>query len=254
MRVIAFSDIHLDAVTAGRPRRQEVVQFLERAREVSIQANADLVIFSGDAHDSGWLLDPLYTADLTKGLLSFPQELIAIAGNHDVVDTSELFDGEPVTTLTPLRAAAKFLPLDRGLRLHVIDRPQLVRGHSVSVGVLGLPYVSRAHSASRDAWTDEAFEHAGKYMGPVIVVAHLVVPGAVMGSESVEMAKGQDQLFPFERVALLGPSLVINGHYHARQSVPWHGVSVVIPGSPLRFTFGEAEEVSKGVTLVELAL
>jgi DNA repair exonuclease SbcCD nuclease subunit len=258
VKLLVFSDIHLDAVTAGKPRRQEVVSFLRQVRDIAIAQKVHVVVFSGDAHDSGWLLDPLYTSELIDAFFCFHQELVVIPGNHDVLDTSELFDGEPVSTLTPLRAAFRFLHAHRH-PVHVMERPSVRRigfpAKNHDWALLALPYVSRAHSKQNEEWLDEAFAAAKKQVDAgagLIVVGHLVVPGAAMGSESQEMAKGQDQLFPFERVAELKPRLVINGHYHARQVVKGSGVEIVIPGSPLRFTFGEADEVAKGVTIVEL--
>lgn len=258
MKLLAFSDIHIDAVTAGRPRKAEVVAFLNSVHNIAIEQDVDLVIFGGDAHDSGWLLDPMYSAELIFGLLRIPQPLVAIAGNHDVIDTSELFLDQPITTLTPVRAASMFAApiISRGhtRRVTVMDKPRVVEAIP-GWAVLGLPYVSRAFAAQNEAWLDEAFlaakelQAAGKQ---IIVVGHLVVPDAAMGSESVEMAKGQEQMFPFHRVDWLKPAFILNGHYHARQIVKTSGMKIVIPGSPLRFTFGEAAEVSKGVCIVEL--
>lgn len=250
MKLLAFSDIHLDAVTAGRPRLDEVALFLNHALRIATTEQVDLVVFGGDAHDPGTLLDPMYSTWLIAGLMEFPMPVVAIAGNHDVLDTSELYDGQPITTLTPLRAASQYCPRD----LYVLDKPQVVQAVP-GWAVLGLPYVSRAHAHRNAGWLDSAFADVdvrAAHGHRVIVVGHLVVPGARMGSESVEMAKGQEQLFPFERVAALNPALVLNGHYHGRQVVNANGMPVVIPGSPLRFTFGEADEVEKGVLLAEL--
>lgn len=259
MRVMVFSDIHLDAVTAGNERRTEVLRFLTEAWLVAETNKVEMVIFAGDAHDPGGLFDPLYSADLLRMMSQYAMApwrplFVAVAGNHDVVDTSELFLGSPITTLTPLRAAATLLDSDRAGRLHIFDRP-FTRKVSDQWAVLGLPYLSRAHSEMHTIWDEHALLHAGRYIDAgvgLIVVAHRVVPGATLSSETAEMAKGQDQLFPVNQVKQLAPALVINGHYHARQVVVTEDLSIVIPGSPLSFTFGEAEEVSKGVLLVEL--
>lgn len=252
MKLLAFSDIHLDAVTAGCSRRAEVLEFLARVSDISLAAGVDIVAFAGDAHDPGNLLDPLFTSDLLRvfGELSHlggSPAVIAVAGNHDVVDTSELYDGSPVTTLTPLRASH----LDR---VRVFDRP-----HAAVVipgwAVLGLPYISRAHAEVAAEWDRVAFEQARRLVkagNRLIVIGHRTVPGAVFSSESVEMTRGRDQDFPFDHIQALKPALVLNGHYHKRQLIRNGDLTVAVPGSPIRFTFGEASEVSKGVMLVEV--
>jgi DNA repair exonuclease SbcCD nuclease subunit len=261
VKALIFSDIHLDAHTAGKARRAEVIGFLDAAWLIAEREQVDLVIFAGDAHDPGSLLDPMYSSDLIRHFSKFPQAsfaptFVAVAGNHDVVDTSELFLQSPVTTLTPFRIAAQHMR--SADRVHVFERPRAI-GILDDWAVLGLPYVARAHAASNAAWETSAIEQARKYVDAgkrLIVVGHKVIPGARMSSESVEMAKGQDQIFPFEQVDSLKPALVINGHYHSRQHLNIYPsatpTAIYIPGSPVRFTFGEAEEVNKGVMLVNL--
>jgi len=254
MKFLAISDLHLDAVTAGRPRRAEVVEYLRDAHAAAVREDVDAVIFSGDAFDPGGPLEAYNSALLISALMAFTAQrrLIAIAGNHDVLDTSELFEGSPITTLTPLRVAAHYSE-DVGL-VNVFEYPCFEEIDDY--GVLALPYVSRAHSARMPNWVEEAFGAAARFAalgGRIIVVAHLVIPGATLGSESIEMARGQDQVFPFEAVAVLKPALVINGHYHARQEVLGPSdVLIQIPGSPLRFTFGEVEDERKGILIAEV--
>lgn len=260
MRTLSFSDIHLDAVTAGKPRRAEVLEFLQNVFNVLSQQNIDLLIFAGDAHDPGGLLDPLYTSDLIRYMFAFLRAVscpvvVAVAGNHDVVDTSEMFLGSPVTALTPLRAAVgACLTNEWAARMHIFDRP-FTRRINANYAVLGLPYVSRVHLPSLERWEAHAFEQADEYVArgvKVIVVGHKIVPGARMGSESREMAKGQDQIFPFDRVMRLNPALVINGHYHAHQEFNHESFTIRVPGSPVRFTFGEIDDTAKGVFLAVL--
>lgn len=253
MKVLAFTDIHLDAVTAGRARRAEVLVFLERVQQIFESYRPEVVVFCGDAHDAGSLLDPLYSADLIRTLLGFRLAItVAIPGNHDVLDTSEMFEDQPVSTLTPVRAASAFCSDS----VHVIERPKLTLLFG-KWAVIALPYVAKAHKDRNQQWLDETFEDATQLASKgwsFIVVSHLVVPDARLGSESLEMAKGQDQMFPFERVAALGRSvkLVLNGHYHAQQHVQTQDVELVLPGAPVRFTFGELAHVSKGVYVAEL--
>lgn len=264
MKLLVFSDIHLDAVTAGKSRRSEVLEFLGRVVDIARTQAVDSVVFAGDAHDPGQVSDALFAADLIRWTTNlvrsrFAPSFVAVAGNHDVVDSSERFLMEPITSLTPLRAAAACLSEQESQRVHVFERPHLRHisdGNGGAYGVLGLPYVSRAHAKMHVEWDELAFKQAQAFVdagGKLIVVGHKTIPGAEMSSESVEMARGRDQIFPFEQVSRLKPVLVINGHYHRRQTVKWGGVEIVIPGSPLRFTFGEIEEAEKGVLLVDLS-
>lgn len=256
MKLLVFSDIHLDAVTAGKSRRSEVLEFLGRVVDIARTQEVDSVIFAGDAHDPGQVTDALFSADLIRWTTNLVRirsapSFVAVAGNHDVIDSSERFLQEPVTSLTPLRAAAQCMSSEESQRVHVFERPHL-RLIKENVAVLGLPYVSRAHAKMHAEWDELAFKQAKAFVdggGKLIVVGHKTIPGAELSSETSEMARGRDQVFPFEQVSRLKPALVINGHYHRRQEVVWGGLHIMIPGSPLRFTFGEIEEAEKGVLL-----
>lgn len=255
-KLLFFSDIHLDAVTAGRPRRKEIVAFLERVYYLANQEQVDLVAFCGDAYDPGGLFDALHSAELVKRFLSFPRvtsspAFVAIPGNHDVIDVDEYFMDQPVTTLTPVRAASLQLPRDQAELVHVFDRP-VTRLVKPGLAVMALPYVSRLHVPRLPVWEPHAMKVARDYVqqgNKLVVISHKVIPNARMTSESKEMARGQDQIFPFAQVAELRPSIVVNGHYHAAQYVQCDGVDIHIPGAPLRFNFGEADEETKGVLL-----
>lgn len=253
-----MSDLHLDAVTAGKPRRREVIEYLVDAADVVKQKGVDLVLFGGDAFDPGSLSEALYATDLLHAFAAFVRagaHVVAIAGNHDVVDTSELVDNAPVTTLTSVRAAFNLIGGALPRNVLVCQKPTFVHVSS-DWGVLALPYLARAHAGRAADWTDRAFDEAATFRksGRIVVLAHLVVPGATLGSESSEMARGQGQIFPFERVKALGASLVINGHYHARQEVLGeHDVPIQVPGSPVRFTFGEVDDHLKGFLLASFS-
>lgn len=252
-RALFFSDIHIDAVTAGRSRRHEILGFLERVFHIADQEQVDLVAFAGDAHDPGTLSDGLLCADLMRRFLMFPRArsspaFVAIAGNHDVFDIGEYFMDQPVTTLTPIRSATHFIPREHAELVHVFDRP-MTRLVKPGLAVLALPYVSRVHVDKLPTWEAHALNVARGYVeqgNKLVVIGHRVIPGARMTSESTEMARGQDQIFPFAEVAALKPAFVVNGHYHAHQTVMVEGLEIHIPGSPIKFTFGESEEDSKG--------
>lgn len=249
MKILLTSDWHLDAVTAGFARVDELRAYVRELGRVLEAAHAsspfDAVFFLGDAHDPGGMLASLFTSIVIDAARMFgdwtPEGSIWIAGNHDVIESSRL-----VTTLSPLAAVSDRL----GARVYELPGFTTIG----RLGVLALPYVSRVTS-STSAYIEAleaAYGAAEAHDGPVGVIGHLTVPGALMGSESREMARGRDVDFPAMRVAALSPVFVANGHYHDAQIVEYGELRVIIPGSPARLTFGERNDGEKGYTVIEV--
>lgn len=244
MRICLTSDWHIDAVTAGRRRIDELPAYLDA---IAAAAPFDVILHLGDTFDPGHRMGPRFAWEAlhaAKRLRGMCDHLVWIAGNHDVIETREVF-----TSISPLRA------LD-DVKIAEVPTYHLLGGGDSAFGVLALPYTSRAY-ASTDAYHDDlgtAFGIAQNFRGkiPQCVIGHLSVPGAIMGSESREMARGRDIDFPAADVARLKPAFVANGHYHQAQIVKAKGVDIIIPGSPHRFTFGERDDDTKGFTVIEL--
>lgn len=246
MRILITSDWHLDWVTAGKPRLPEMCDHIEELIAVVESESIDVVAFLGDAFDPGQMLGPMYGDVVSRAAGRFAwgarMGTIFLAGNHDVIETSE-----PRSTLSSL---AGIQPWVDGL--FVAERPCV---HDVGdVRFLLLPYVSRAAwRAGTEADAVRALDAADvrtRGKKKLVVLGHMTIPGAVMGSESRELARGRDLDLP--SLAELEPDLVVNGHYHRHQVVRHGGVDVVIPGSPLRLTFGEAEDRRKGYLVAEV--
>lgn len=249
MRICLTSDWHIDATTAGRPRLRELHSYIDR---VVAGGPYDWVFFLGDAADPGGRLAARYGYEMIKAAGRLHEVAskgsVWIAGNHDVIETDEAF-----TTLSPLRAHAEVVS-----GMHVYERPAFVE-LSDAFGLMVLPYVSRAFEM-----TDEYHASIGEAYGAAAehrdrgsaawrgVIGHLSVPGAAMGSESEEMARGRDVDFPRMDIARIEPTFVANGHYHFPQVVKGGGLEIIIPGSPMRFTFGERESSHKGYAVIEV--
>jgi len=258
VRGILFGDVHLDAVTAGVARRPEVLRFFASIEQAVVTEDADFVVFMGDCHDPGSMQESLYCSDLIDfaGALGRRATFLLIPGNHDVIECSVLtHEMWPLTTLSPVRTAFA----QHQNNVLTVERPMFVEAlvEGTDLGVLALPYTAKVHSGRVAGWLDDAFRDSEGWRErhpdqPFIVVGHMTVPGAVLGSESAEMARGGDRDFPFKRVAALRPSAVANGHYHRRQVVRSAGIDVVMPGSPMGFTFGEANDGGKGYLVVEV--
>ncbi len=254
MKLLCTSDWHLDAVTSGVRRRSEFDPYLDAVLNAIWDEEIDHVLVGGDYFDPGSMRAHELTSLLMKiaGRLaqSRARNVVFIAGNHDPVESSEGW-----TTLSPLREALKWgFCHDQPARLHVFEQTSIVTldgrdGHDLTL--LALPYMSRAVKVADLDYLGHARTQADGDGVPLVVLGHLTVPGAILGSESREMARGRDVELP--SLADIKPDLVVNGHYHQAQEVAIPGgLQVIIPGSPSRFTFGERHDKDKGFTIVEL--
>jgi len=243
MRYLLFSDVHDDSVTNGVPREPEVEEFYGKI--LGSLEGIDTVVFSGDLCD-------VDSRDVLRSVSRFIAlgidvvargvNFVAIPGNHGVLHSSRV-----VTTMSPLARVAEYDHWSRhGAGIFVAELPRYFE----RVNVLCLPYVSKRVylsgqyiDAARDAFVDAA--------KGCVVVSHLTVPGAVLGNESSEMARGDDQLLPVDTIKRLEPSLVVNGHYHRRQTVSVGGLTVEVPGSPCSFSF-DGDETDKGFLIAEV--
>lgn len=260
MRLLITSDWHLDAVTLGVERRPELLAYVRSVASAARENDVDVAVFGGDAIDPGSMMQSQHEVDLICGFRAIAREttrqkIVAVAGNHDVIEI-----GRPLTTLSPVAAALEKTAF-------VAESPAVYTMHdhgadSESVTFLLLPYVARARfdaekkqpATGPTAQMDQAFEIATelrKLGHRIVVVGHMTVAGAVIGSESVEMARGRDLDLPVDRIRALEPALVVNGHYHRPQIVDVGGLEIVIPGSPLSFTTDDAA-TGKGYVIAEV--
>jgi len=222
------------------------VGFVEHFGAQMSAAETTLLLHLGDVFDPG--RDDLRWSSrlmaLARELSSHARFAIWLAGNHDVVDRTEV-----VTSLSPLREAASMSPCG----LTVAERPGVyVLGvpDEPDIVVLALPYPSRVDLERWDDLVSEAIASVPSGAG-VIVASHLCVDGARLGSESREMNRGQDVFLRAEWLDAVEPVVVVNGHYHDRQVVPCGRHEVQIPGAPIRHTFADSA-AARGGLLIEI--
>lgn len=249
MKLVVISDLHLDARTAGRARLPELLDFLERARAVARDEDADLMVCLGDLFDPGrddLRLASVLVAEASKCSRAVRFGSVWIAGNHDVVHGSEW-----VTTLSPLVAATAF---EERRRTWVFEKPGVVRfeGESGHVALLALPWPPAPCEALWRQMVAVELDGLRGAEADVVVCAHLCVPGAALDSESKELARGRDVVLPVRDLVELDPDVVLNGHYHRPQTVDVNGLEVVIPGSALHLAFDDTQDAGRGVVVVEL--
>jgi DNA repair exonuclease SbcCD nuclease subunit len=238
VKILFSSDWHLDHVTAGKARFDEVCDAVDETVRAAVEARCSHYFFLGDLmdHDSGSVT---YRAleFVGRTMRWLQTERITshwLAGNHDVVE-----DGRGTTTLTPLNA------FQAPSLTYVYERPEVVAFSDLTV--VALPYTATSHAYDPVAYVQGVAKGCSKEV-PTIVIGHLCVAGVIPGEETLEMPRGRDVVFP--RTALrecLPEARLFNGHYHKRQV---HD-GVHIPGSLARLTFGEQGHVP-GYLVVEV--
>jgi DNA repair exonuclease SbcCD nuclease subunit len=253
LKLLVTSDWHDDAVTLGIARRPELLRYVAELKRAIVAENVQVAINAGDFADPGSMLASEYAADIIRELYELGATtsvggLVAIAGNHDVVEVDR-----PLTTLSPFAEVLRLASFDES-NMYVAEVPRSVRIENVAF--LCLPYLARAYAEKQRVDLDDAaFEQARAFREDgckIVVVGHRTVAGARCGSESAEMARGRDLDLPIARIAELKPELVFNGHYHIPQIVrAGHGIEVAIPGSPLAYTTDD-ESAGKGYIVAEI--
>lgn len=245
MRIVVVGDLHLDAVTMGVARFDEIVRALDETVDCAIQTGADLWVQLGDVFDPD--AGPVAYRALRElvrvvGRLRNADVPVAfVAGNHDVVE-----DGTGTTTLSPLAYLegndTPGLP-----HVDVFDRPGVFRVDAKGGGrrtIVSLPYTATSHAYDPEEFVDRKLEGTRD----AIVLGHLVVPGVSPGEEAVEFARGRDVFFPTEACLRNRVALMLQGHHHLRQTT---GDGVMIPGALSRLTFGE-ESYKPGFLICEV--
>jgi len=245
MRILAISDVHADATTNGVRRFDEVQRHVHDALSAAIEQKVDVFVFAGDLCDpeSGPVVVKCVElmATVAVRLEHAGIQSIFVAGNHDVID-----NGEGWTTLDPLMA------LTGHSFVHLATRCQVPGFSIVGVEFACLPFTSV--STAYDAKLAASDMHMGS--GPLVVISHLNVRGVVPGEESMEMPRGREIWLPDEELAAVAkvrPTLILQGHYHRRQThrTP-SGLDVHVIGSAAIFSHGE-ERHEPGYLIVEVS-
>lgn len=231
MKIVACSDAHTDARCCGVERFDEIADAFGEVREYAVlQDDPCMLVFGGDLCDGEDGRDVLRASTLAIGHANYAhlhgvEDQLWLVGNHDVL-------GDGSTTLDPLaEAIAGFGHVAKAPMR--IDLPEDADAGSV----LALPYSSKPYDAA-DALAE--FLRETKDAAQRIVFTHLMLPGMHPGSESQEMARGKDRMFPVELLKTARRCTVVAGHYHAGGMGPG-GIHIV--GSMARNTFGEEENV-----------
>lgn len=232
MKLLVFSDVHEDWTTGGFERDAEIGRATTQVRCYQASEPVDLVLFLGDWCDPDSVGTHRAAAKAVELYRSLQTPSYWLTGNHDVIH-----DGRGSHTLMALKKAGG----------NVIDEPtSIVVSHDFFL--VFLPYTSLSH-----AYDPEAFIRSIGCPPPgarVVVAGHMTsIPGVPHGSETDEMGRGRDMVFPVAACReVFGENVVMmNGHFHQRIV----DGPVLVPGSLARLTHGE-ERNDPGFLVVTL--
>lgn len=233
--VIATSDWHLDASTAGVDRYEDTCGAIDDSVEAAIAIKADVYLMGGDLTDPNTVRSHRAVAKALQVQRQCHEagiEPVFVAGNHDVIE-----DGSGFTTLSPL-ARTGFGP--------VFERPTMQK-LQCGLTFIALPFTATSHEYDPDEFIRKCAE-AGEHDAPVLIGGHLNLEGISAGSETKDMPRGRDVFWPLEAIAECFPNaMLVGGHYHAPQE--YKGVHII--GSTARLRFDECDN-ENGFMVVEV--
>lgn len=221
MKILVFSDIHVDAHKKSGERLEDCLKTLEWVFQTAENRNIENIVFVGDLyHDRQKINVFAYQKTFEiflKYLENSTKNVYLLLGNHDLW----FYERWDISSVVPLKAI-------RGVT--VVDRPCTleVAGHPLSF----LPYT---HDPASDL---SKIKNSSKHK---VLFGHVAIDGAILNTlhntqaevsieHDGEMTKVSADVFSdWDRVFL--------GHYHAAQHL---NSQVEYVGSPLQLSFGEA--------------
>lgn len=240
MRIVCSSDWHADASTAGLDRFEDVARLVwDHVYATAVRERADLFLFLGDLCDPDSRRSHRSVALAHEVAFALKREGIPsrwLVGNHDVVE-----DGSGTSTLSSLAAENRRDPNPIGPRVWedpTVEEfvPPSLAGTLWRLRIVALPYPSRARAYDPEVFVDSLVLPGDC---PILFVGHLSIAGIHPGSESGEMARGREVVWPIDAIRRrFGErATCLAGHYHKAQT--FNTIRVV--GSLERLRFDDAD-------------
>jgi len=234
LKAVVASDFHADWTSLGIARFDEVRSAALQAVNYAIAIKAELFLFPGDLADpdtgGGTFRAVALAIELAFLLNRAGIPSVWINGNHDVCE-----DGTGASVLTPLAALTRHIN-----GIYVAEKPEVFWPVKDWLGVLCLPFMPASHGVDMAEATRELW----KTIPPsarVLVLSHLSIPGIVPGTETTELPRGREVLYPVAETTKA--TYRVSGHYHKRQAFdPGDGgPPIYVAGAVARLGFGEQE-------------
>lgn len=270
IRIVHFSDLHLGVENYGKVDPEtglstRVRDFLDRLDEVvtfALAEKVDVVVFSGDAFRDRHP-DPTYQRDFARRINSIARAGIAVvlvAGNHDLpvmlvkatsIDIFRALEVENVYVSARKEEVLR-LKLREGRELQVATFPYPNRSRLLLDEEQRRRPLREQEDYLRAQLTQNLVALAEQVDGavPAILVAHLMVLGADLGSEQ-RMVLGYEPDVLVGAVAHPVYDAVLLGHVHRGQVLRKDSPPVLYAGSLERVDFGD-EKQEKGFNVIEI--
>ncbi len=279
LRLLHTSDWHLGRPLEGRSRQQEQEQFVDEICAIANQQAVQLVIIAGDIFDTynppAWA-EQLFCDALDRLALGGKRAVAVIAGNHDSPDrlsaVRPLAQNQSIVILGLPQEAPELAQRQNSERVRTVAQGvgwvELALPDCEHTAVLSLlPYPSESRLGRqlsvpleeyslRDAYSEvvnEIFQaQAANYRpGTVnIAVSHLFVQGSMSSESERPIEIGGACTVAVEHLPA-GAQYIALGHLHRPQQVKQSIAPAYYSGSPLAYSFSEANH-SKAVYLVDV--
>ena len=227
MRLVVFSDLHLDTTFAWAPRevarrrRANLRETLRAVVALADEVDADVLCSAGDLYEHEHVTPE--TGRFVHGLLADAgRPVVLVAGNHDPLVPGSLYASLPWPDHVHVVDADRLAPLD------LVDGVRLwAASHHVTAGTPG-------------------------FLDDFRVEGDAVHYALFHGSEEQSLGRESERKQPHapftsEQIPAAGLAHALVGHFHTPRDGRWH----TYPGNPDPLTFGE--DGDRGAVVVDVA-
>lgn len=279
MRILHTSDWHLGRTLEGRSRFPEQVEFIDQLCDIAEQERAQLVLVAGDVFDTynpSAEAEQLFFSAMERLAAGGERAAVVIAGNHDSPD--RIRAATPLALkhgISLLGYPGEQPPAGRSSgRVHVVRAGRgwleiALPGAAETAVVYTLPYPSESRlneilsedldeavqQLAYSARIERAFQEAGQAFRRDtvnLVAGHIFVAGG-WESESERQIQLGGALAVEPHALPAGAQYIALGHLHRPQEVRGAPVPCRYSGSPLAYSFSEADQ-QKEVVIIDAAL
>lgn len=260
MRLLHTGDWHIGKRLYGLDRRDEARAALDEVVAVARREHVDAVLVAGDLLDRR-VIDAAPLRDALEVLeeLATVAPVLVVAGNHDDPELWEALS--PFLASRGIHAAGRIRPPERGVvtvetaagPLHVAlmpwPEPRRVAELGDSIQHTKLKYAEGV-GWLLNSYAEELRSRRRAQGGAAVLVAHIMVDGALGGGGEREMTMGIT--YAVSPAALpTDLDYIALGHVHRPQAIPRVAAPARYAGSPMALDFSEDNHV-KSACLLEI--